>query len=117
MHDDERGLSGSVQVTLLLPLVFGLFLLALHWAMLTWAETTALAAAQDAARVAALPDVPDADGEQAALQAADNGSLQSPSVHVHRTPDEVRAVVRGRALGVVPFLPTDVEARASARLG
>ena len=51
---DQRGLSGSVQVTLLLPLAMLVLLAALQWSLLLWAESTAMAAAQDSARAAAV---------------------------------------------------------------
>ena len=50
----QRGLSGSVQVTLLLPLAILVLLAALQWALLLWAESTAMAVAQDSARAAAV---------------------------------------------------------------
>ena len=43
-------MSGSVQVTLLLPLAMLVLLAALQWSLLLWAESTAMAAAQDSAR-------------------------------------------------------------------
>ena len=46
---DQRGMSGSVQVTLLLPLAMLVLLAALQWSLLVWAESTALAAAPDSA--------------------------------------------------------------------
>ena len=50
----DRGLSGSVQLAVLLPFALGIFLLLLQWSLVTWAEATALAAAQEAARTAGL---------------------------------------------------------------
>ena len=47
---DQRGLSGSVQVTLLLPLAMLVLLATLQWSLLLWAESTAMAAAQDSGR-------------------------------------------------------------------
>jgi len=59
---DQRGLSGSVQVTLLLPLAMLVLLAALQWSLLLWAESTAMAAAQDSARAAAVLGVAAVEG-------------------------------------------------------
>ena len=111
---DERGLSGSVQVTLLLPLVFGIFMLTLQWAMTFWAQTTAHAAAEDAARAAAAYGGTEDDGLQAASEGTGNGSLQDVSATVHRRATTTSAAVSGRALTVVPFFPTQIHAEATA---
>ena len=111
---NERGLSGSVQVTLLLPLVFGIFLLALQWAMMSWAQATAHAAAQDAARAAAMAGSSVTVGNTVAREATSNGSLEDVSSTVHRGAAETSAVVTGKALVVVPFFPTDIHAEATA---
>lgn len=110
---DERGLSGSVQVSLLLPLVISIFLLAVQWAMMSWAQTTAHAAAQDAARAAAAYGASEAAGTQAAHDATTNGSLTDVSATVHRSGDTTSATVTGRALVVVPLFPTDIRAEAT----
>nr|WP_108871307.1 TadE/TadG family type IV pilus assembly protein [Tessaracoccus timonensis] len=110
---DERGLSGSVQVSLLLPVVIGIFLLAVQWAMMSWAQTTAHAAAQDAARAAAAYGATEAAGKQAAHEATTNGSLTDVLTTVHRRGETTSATVTGRALVVVPFFPTDIRAEAT----
>lgn len=46
---DQRGLSGSVQLTLLFPLAVLVLLATLQWSLLLWAEAVARAAAQDSA--------------------------------------------------------------------
>ena len=48
-RDDERGLSTSVQAALLFPFALGLFLALLQWGLVAWAESSALAAAQQTA--------------------------------------------------------------------
>ncbi len=102
-----------MQVSLLLPLVISIFLLAVQWAMMSWAQTTAHAAAQDAARAAAAYGASEAAGTQAAHDATTNGSLTDVSATVHRSGDTTSATVTGRALVVVPFFPTDIRAEAT----
>lgn len=103
-----------MQVSLLLPFVLLVFLLALQWAMHAWATTTAHAAAQDAARVAAAHGSSESAGRSTGSDAADNGSLTDVRVTVARGPVETTAVVEGRALVVVPLFPTPVRAEAAA---
>lgn len=113
MRRNERGLSGSVQLSLLLPLAIGVFLLALQWAMVSWATTTAHAAAQDAARAAAAHDASASDGRRVAIEAAENGSLSGVTATVDRAAFTTTATVRGQALTVVPLFPTTIEATAN----
>ena len=98
-RDDERGLSTSVQAALLFPFALGLFLALLQWGLVAWAESSALAAAQQGASVAG-------EGHAAALGVADNGSLTSVTAHVERGARETRATVTGRA--VVVLWPREV---------
>lgn len=99
---DERGLSGGVQVTLLFPLALGVLLLALQWALVSWADASALAAAQDGARVAATHRGADADGIATAVEASGNGSLSEVQVGISRGSGEVVVTVTGRAASFVP---------------
>ncbi|MCC2592871.1 hypothetical protein LKO27_05520 [Tessaracoccus sp. OS52] len=101
MHD-ERGLGGGIQVTLLLPLAISVLLLTLQWALVSWAEATALAAAQDGARVAAAHRSSGGEGRHAAGRAAADGGLQAPSVTVDRGPRLTVVTVTGTAHSVVP---------------
>ncbi|SDL80880.1 TadE-like protein [Tessaracoccus oleiagri] len=101
-----------MQVTLLLPFVLGIFLLALQWAMYSWAETTAQAAAQDGARAAAAFNGTAAHGRSVAFAAADNGSLDTIRADVRRGPRVSSATVTGRALGVIPLFPVTVSVTA-----
>ena len=103
-----------MQVTLLLPFVLGIFLLALQWAMFSWAETTAQAAAQDGARAAAALNGDAGHGRSVALSAADNGSLEQLAADVRRGPRITSATVSGRALGVIPLFPTTISVTADA---
>lgn len=99
---NQRGLSNGVQVTLLFPLAFGILLLTLQWAMVAWADATALAAAQDGARVAAVINGSEAAGESLAREAAENGSLNGVAVAVTRGAARTTATVTGSASSVLP---------------
>lgn len=103
---DERGLSNSVQVAVLFPLGLGVFLALLQWALIVWAESSAIAAAQQGASVAAQLGSTEAEGRQAALEAADNGSLHEVSATIERGPRVTSATVTGRA--VVVLWPREV---------
>ncbi|MEZ5086446.1 MAG: TadE/TadG family type IV pilus assembly protein [Tessaracoccus sp.] len=106
---DERGYSNSVQLTVLFPLAFVIFLGVVQWALVSWAQASALAAAQDGAAVAAAFDGTTQAGQQAAQLAADNGSMGSFSVDVQRGPQQTRVTVRGTAHTLLPELMGTVE--------
>lgn len=106
---DERGLSNSVQVTVLFPLAFIVFLAVVQWALVSWANASALAAAQDGAAVAAAFDGSEASGHETAALAADNGSMASFSVDVERGPQHTTVTVRGVAHTLLPDLLGTVE--------
>ena len=108
----ERGLSGSVQLALLLPFALGIFLLLLQWSLVTWAEATALAAAQETARAAAVIDGSEQEGRSAGSKAAGNGSLTGVTVAVDRGPERTTATVTGNA--VVVLWPREVSRTAVA---
>lgn len=99
---DQRGLNNGVQVTLLFPLAFGILLLTLQWAMVSWAGSSALAAAQDGARVAAAINGSASAGESAAKEAAGNGSLNAVEVSVNRGATRTSVSVSGSAPSVIP---------------
>lgn len=101
MHD-QRGLSSGVQLTLLFPLAFGVLLLTLQWAMVSWAESSALAAAQDGARVTAALSGSVTAGESVALGAASNGSLEDIRVTVTRGASSTTVTVTGSAPSLLP---------------
>lgn len=111
MRSDQRGLSGSVQTALLLPVVLGLFLAALQWGMIHWAEATALAAAQEGAASAARGT--QAQGIDSALHLAGNGSLSGLAVDVSRGPTQAVATVRGEAARIVPLVDVTVNKSAT----
>ena len=98
---DERGLSNSVQAALLFPLGLMLLLGLMQWALVAWADSSAMAAAQQGAAVAARYGSTAGEGRSAALAAADNGSLQAVSADGRRGPRETTATVRGRAVVVL----------------
>lgn len=99
---DERGLTGGVQVTLLLPFAFGILLLTFQWALMSWGSSTALAAAQDGARAAAAAGAVRSDGVAAASAASANGSLKDVSISVERGPLHTTVTVTGHANSVLP---------------
>ena len=79
----QRGMSGSVQVTLLLPLAMLVLLAALQWSLLLWAESTAMAAAQDSARAAAVLGGSVEDGREAGKNAVTpNGIAKDWPTHL-----------------------------------
>lgn len=108
----QRGLSGSVQVTLLLPLAMLVLLAALQWALLLWAESTAMAAAQDSARAAAVLGGSVADGREAGKRAIFNTSISDVTVNVDRAPTFTIAVVEGTAIRVLPMVNVTVRQEA-----
>lgn len=98
---DQRGLSGSVQAVVLLPLSIGILLSLLQWSLQYWAESTALAAAQQGVAVAATYDGRPGDGEAAAAEVAGNGSLSQVHVSISRGVRTTTATVTGRAVVIV----------------
>lgn len=111
---DERGLSGSVQAALLFPLILLPLLLGLQWALHSWANATALAAAQDAARASAAFGATIADGEAAARLALDNASTTSQQIHITRGATSTQATVRVEAMTVVPLWDATITISATA---
>ena len=110
----QRGLSSSVLTTLLFPLVLSALWLAMQWAMLSWANATALAAAQDGARTAAALNATGSQGEAAATSAASNGSIDNLTVSANRAARLTTVTVTGQALQVIPGFPTDIAVTATA---
>lgn len=105
-------MSGSVQVTLLLPLAMLVLLAALQWSLLLWAESTAMAAAQDSARAAAVLGGSVEDGREAGKRAIFNSSLSGVTVRVDRAPTFTTAVVEGTAIRVLPMVDITVHQEA-----
>ncbi len=109
---DQRGLSNGVQVTLLFPVAFGMLLLTLQWALVAWADASALAAAQDGARVSAVMKGSEAAGESVAREAATNGSLDNIEVLVSRGAVLTTVTVRGTSQALLPGITPAVSKTA-----
>ena len=95
-------MSNTIQWALLFPLVFGVLMLTLQWAMISWADATALAAAQDGARITAARNSTIAAGVQAATTAANNGSFTGIQVNTTRGATTTIVEVSGTAVSVIP---------------
>lgn len=104
----QRGLSGSVQVTLLLPLAIGIFLAALQWGMVHWAQATALAAAQQASSTAARGSVE--QGRQEGMAVTANGALHDVDLAIRQGATSVSAEVTGNAVRLLPLIDVGVHA-------
>lgn len=94
-------MSGSVQVVVLLPLLLGIFLLLSQWALVAWAEATALAAAQQGASNASRWGSDGRAGQAAAREVAANGSLADVRVQVTRGSAHTTVTVEGTAVALV----------------
>lgn len=95
-------MSNTIQMTLIFPLAFTVLLATLQWAMIAWADATALAAAQDAARISAAHNSTITAGTTAAHAAADNGSLTNIHTTINQGGTTTTATVTGTALSVIP---------------
>ena len=111
---DQRGLSGKVQVTLLLPIARLVLLATLQWSLLFWAGSTAMAAAQDSARAAAVLGGSIEDGREAGRRAIFNTAISDVTVKVDRASTLTIAVVEGAAIRVLPLV--NVTVRQEARI-
>ena len=100
-------MSGSVQVTLLLPLAMLVLLAALQWSLLLWAESTAMGAAAVLGGSAE-------DGREAGRRALFNSALGDATVKVDRAAAFTTAVVEGTAIRVLPMV--DVTVHQAARV-
>ena len=112
VRNDQRGLTGSVQVALLLPLSGMVLLATLPWGILLRAESTAMAAAQDSARAAAALGASEADGQAAGERAVSNSGIGNVTIAVSRTTGFSNAVVRGAAIRVLPLVDVTVRQEA-----
>jgi Flp pilus assembly protein TadG len=101
----ERG-STSVQMVILMPVLFLVMFLGLQAALFYHARTVAIAAAQQGARAAGVETGSSSDGIAAATSfvAAAGGSdvLENTSVSGSRTATEATVTVQGTALSVIP---------------
>ena len=101
---DERG-SSSIQLVLLMPVLFSVMFLGMQAALHYYARTIAIAAAQEGARAAGAQNGTASAGIAAASSyLADTGgdSLTRPTVTSARTATTATVSVRGVALSVIP---------------
>ena len=91
-----------------LPLAVLGLLGGLQWALLLWAESTAMAAAQDSARAAAVLGGSAEDGREAGRRALFNSALGDATVKVDRAAAFTTAVVEGTAIRVLPMVDVAV---------
>lgn len=101
-------------MTLMFPLVLGVLLATLQWAMISWADATALAAAQDGARTAAAQHATAAAGRNTATTATNNGSLTNVTITINRGPTQTAATVTGTALSIIPGYQPSITKTAHA---
>ncbi len=106
--NSQRGMSLSVQVALLFPLAMLTLLGALQWSLVLWAEAEAAAAAQDAARAAALWGGSERAGHEVGEQATANGAFTAVVIAVERGERWTTATVTGSAVQVLPFVDVKI---------
>ncbi len=102
---DERG-SVSIELVILLPVLFAVMFLGMQAALFYHARTVAIAAAQEGAQAAGGENGKPADGVSAASSfLADAGGddvLKDAIATADRTPTRVTVTVRGHSLSVIP---------------
>lgn len=106
----ERG-SGTIQLVVLMPLLFTLLFAGVQGAMFYHARTVAIAAAQEGARAAAAQSGTASDGHAAAAAFLDAAGgedvLRGATVQVSRTATTATVRIAGSILSVVPgWAPT-----------
>ncbi|MGG5258650.1 TadE/TadG family type IV pilus assembly protein [Phycicoccus avicenniae] len=114
-HRAERG-STSLQMVVLMPVLFAVMFLGLQAALVYHARTLALAAAQEGARMAGAERGTAATGESAArgfLADTAGDALGGSVVHGRRTATTSTVTVSGRALSVIPGWHPRVDQSAS----
>ena len=99
----ERG-SASIELVILMPVLFGILFLGIQAAMYYYAGAIALAAAQDGARAQAGTDAdPDTGTRTAtAILAASDGSLENWAATTTISADTATVTVTGTSLSVIP---------------
>lgn len=100
----ERG-SASLQLAVLLPVLFGVMFLGLQAALIYHARTVAVAAAQEGARAAAVEGGTAGDGAQAAsgfVADAGGADVLETAVTARRSAGTATVTVSGTALTVLP---------------
>ncbi|MBK9696719.1 MAG: pilus assembly protein [Propionibacteriaceae bacterium] len=98
----ERG-SVSIQMTLLLPVMFSILFLGMQAALYHHARSVATAAAQEGARAAAADGARASDGCAAARSFVEraHGALEQPSVACTRTLTSATVTVTGASVTVI----------------
>ena len=113
----ERGVA-SVQLVVLMPVLFTLMFVGMQAAMIYHGRTVAIAAAQEGARAAAAQNGTPAAGQAAATAfvaaAGGDGTLQGVKVTSNRTATTATVVVTGTTLSVVPGWTPSITQSASA---
>ena len=108
----------SIQIVVLMPVLFTLMFVGMQAAMIYHARTVAIAAAQEGARAAAAQNGTAAAGQAAATAfvaaAGGDGTLQSVTVTSNRTATTATVVVTGTTLSVVPGWTPSIKQSASA---
>ena len=113
---DERG-SATLQLVVLLPLLFTALFVGVQAAVWYQARTIAYAAAQGGANAAAAENASAGDGIAAAsrfAQAKGGDVLAGSTVNGRRTATTVTVSVRGTALSVIPGMKFRVDQSVSA---
>lgn len=113
----ERG-SVSIQMVLLMPVLFGVMFLGMQAALYYHARAVALAAAQEGAREAASENGSQHSGLGTArtflADAGGNDVMTSTRVSGNRTSTTATVTVTGRSLSVIPGWQVTVQQSASA---
>ncbi|WP_433498866.1 TadE/TadG family type IV pilus assembly protein [Sphaerimonospora sp. CA-214678] len=105
---DERGII-SAEVVIALPVVMLTILACMQLCLLFFAQSVALAAAQEGVRAARADGAPRSAGAAVARSYAERtagGFLHAISASSGGDATTVRVTVRGRSLSLVPFLPS-----------
>lgn len=113
-HRDERGVSESVQWSLVIPLVLVVLVAAVQGALWLRARQAAQHAAAAAAEVEAGHGATAGSGRDAALRLTDRAQLRDVSVRVDGDAREVRVWVTGRSVQLLPLFDTAVSEWAAA---
>ena len=109
----QRG-SVTVETVVIFPLLIFMFMLVVHYAMLSHADHVVTAAAQDASIAAQAEGGTPQDAEEAAREILGDGRLlHDINVAVERTPDTVKVTVTAGIDGVLPGMPSSVRGESS----
>ncbi|WP_244242322.1 TadE family protein [Nocardioides seonyuensis] len=107
----------SIELVILLPALMAVLFLGMQAALYHHAQTVAIAAAQEGARVVAAENGHEGLGISAAQDfvavAGGDEVLTSPTVTADRTPTRATVIVRGYALSVIPGWRPEIRQAAS----